>query len=55
MIAMHLLHRLAIRPNLELKTWLKQLLGHRPLVIVLLGLRDNLDLRLCHNFVIAEV
>jgi hypothetical protein len=33
--AMHLLHSIAIQPNLELKTWLKQLLGYLPLDIAL--------------------
>jgi hypothetical protein len=32
---MHLLHSIALRPNLELKTWPKQLLGSLPLDIVL--------------------
>jgi hypothetical protein len=34
--AMHLLHSIAIRLNLELKTWPKQLLGSLPLDIALL-------------------
>jgi hypothetical protein len=34
---MHLLPNVALRPNLELKTWTKQLLGSLPLVIVLTG------------------
>jgi hypothetical protein len=33
--AMHFLHNIAIRPNLELKTWPKQLLGSLPLDIAL--------------------
>jgi hypothetical protein len=33
--AMHLLHSIAIQPNLELKTWPKQLLGYLPLDIAL--------------------
>ncbi len=33
--AMHLLHSIAIRPNLVLKTWPKQLLGSLPLDIAL--------------------
>jgi hypothetical protein len=32
---MHLLPSVAIQPNLELKTWPKQLLGSLPLVIML--------------------
>jgi len=32
---MHLLPSVAIQPNLELKTWPKQLLGSLPLVITL--------------------
>jgi len=35
MDTMHLLPSVAIQPNLELKTWPKQLLGSLPLVIVL--------------------
>jgi hypothetical protein len=35
MHTMHLLPGVAIQPNLELKTWPKQLLGSLPLVIVL--------------------
>ena len=35
METMHLLPSVAIQPNLELKTWPKQLLGSLPLVIVL--------------------
>jgi hypothetical protein len=35
MHTMHLLPSVAIQPNLELKTWPKQLLGSLPLVIVL--------------------
>jgi len=35
MMAMHLLRSTAIRPNLELKTQPKPLLGHLPLVIAL--------------------
>jgi len=34
---MHLLPGVAIQPNLELKTWPKQLLGSLPLVIALPG------------------
>jgi hypothetical protein len=34
---MHLLSGIAIQPNLELKTWPKQLLGYLPLVIALPG------------------
>ncbi len=33
--AMHLLHSIAIGPNLELKNWAKQLLGSLPLDIAL--------------------
>jgi hypothetical protein len=32
---MHLLHSIAIGPNLELKNWAKQLLGSLPLDIAL--------------------
>ncbi len=35
MHTMHLLPGVAIQPNLELKTWPKQLLGSLPLVIAL--------------------
>ncbi len=34
---MHLLPNVAIQPNLELKTWPKQLLGSLPLDIAFLG------------------
>jgi hypothetical protein len=37
MHTMHLLSGVAIQPNLELKTWPKQLLGSLPLVIALPG------------------
>ncbi len=45
MIAMHLLPRIAIRPNLELKTRPKQLLGYLPLVIALpeIGSESNIQ------------
>ncbi len=36
--AMHLLHSIAIRPNLELKTQPKQILGYLPLDIAFHGL-----------------
>jgi len=36
--SMHLLHSMAIWPNLELKTQPKQLLGYLPLDIALIGL-----------------
>jgi hypothetical protein len=35
MISMHLLHNIAIRPNVELETRPKQHLGYLPLVIAL--------------------
>jgi hypothetical protein len=37
MHTMHLLPSVVIQPNLELKTWPKQLLGSLPLVIALPG------------------
>jgi hypothetical protein len=37
MHTMHLLPSVALQPNLELKTWPKQLLGSLPLVITLHG------------------
>jgi hypothetical protein len=41
MQTMHLLSSVAIQPNLELKTWPKQLLGSLPLVIALTALMVN--------------
>jgi hypothetical protein len=41
MHTMHLLPSVAIQPNLELKTWPKQLLGSIPLVIALPGSANN--------------
>jgi hypothetical protein len=38
---MHLLHSIAIQPNLELKTRPKQLLGYLPLDITLPGYIDT--------------
>ncbi len=40
MHTMHLLPGVAIQPNLELKTWPKQLLGSLPLVIMLSGISE---------------
>ncbi len=41
MDTMHFLPSIAIQPNLELKTWPKQLIGYLPLVIALPALADE--------------
>ncbi len=49
---MHLLPGVAIQPNLELKTWHKQLLGSLPLVITLPARAQFLALR---NFPVRNI
>jgi hypothetical protein len=45
MISMHFLHGVVIQPNLELKTWPKQLLGSLQLVNGLSGLPERRTLQ----------